>query len=72
MKGWLKMLLSEFDSWNAQATLQYIQLTGDDSCTSYTFCRPDTDPLYVWARVEHDFIEGDIKTEEEAISEGMQ
>lgn len=68
MKGWLRILASEFDSWNAAQTI--IANERGLNCDHYTSSRPDIDPLYVWARVEHDFIDGDIKTEEEA--EGMQ
>lgn len=82
MIGFLRMLGSEFSAWNAQATADYIAATGDTSCTSYTTTKPDTDPQYVWARVEHArlpedeedpqlFIVGDIKTEQEAIALGM-
>lgn len=84
MKGYLKMLASEFGVWNSQATSNFIALTKDTSCTSYSFCLPDVDPLYVWARAEHvktgnaevdeergNFIEGDIKTHEEAVALGM-
>ena len=71
MKGYLKMLASDFEAWNTQVLLDYLQETGDTTCTQYTFSTPDTDPDYVWVRVEHDFIEGDIKTKEEAIAAGM-
>ncbi len=71
MKGFLKMLAVDFESWNQQATTDYVNSTGDTSCTSYSSSRPDTDPDHVWARVEHDFLEGDIKTEAEAIAAGM-
>lgn len=71
MKGFLKMLASEFEDWNSQAAIDYIQETSDSTCIQYTFSTPDTDLDYVWARVEHDFITGDIKTEAEAIADGM-
>lgn len=70
MKGWLKMLANGFEAWNAAQTI--IANENGLDCDPYTFSRPDADPLYVWARVEHDFIDGDTKTEEEAVSEGMQ
>lgn len=71
MKGFLKIKASEFDAWNNQATVDYIAATGDDSCDEYTSSTPDVDPEHVWARVEHDFVEGDIKTRDEAIEAGM-
>ena len=71
MKGYLKILASEFNNWNAQALSDYLQETGDTTCIQYTFSTPDADPDYIWARVEHDFITGDIKTREEAIAAGM-
>ncbi len=69
MIGYIKMLASEFDAWNEQATI----LAGDNNinCNPYTFSTPDSDSNYVWVRVEHDFIEGDIKTKEEALALGM-
>lgn len=71
MKGYLKILASEFTAWNEAATVQANNDINNLGCDSYTFSTPDTDPNYVWARVEHAFIEGDIKTREEAYSLGM-
>ena len=71
MKGYLKIAINEFDAWNAQATADYVEITRDSTGASYTFATPDSDPAFVWARVEHDFIEGDIKTREAAIAAGM-
>lgn len=71
MKGYLKIAINEFDAWNAQATADFVEITGDATCTSYTFATPDSDPAFVWVRVENDFIDGDIKTKEQAIAEGM-
>lgn len=69
MKGFLKMLASEFDAWNTTAIIA--ANANGVVCESYTFSTPDTDGVSVWARVEHDFIEGNIKTREEAIAAGM-
>lgn len=72
MIGFLKMPASEFAAFDAAALVKYkLFIGGSSSTTAYTYSRPDTDPAYVWARVEHDFIEGDVKTEAEAIAEGM-
>ncbi len=71
MKGFLKIPSIDFESWNAIATADYIESTGDDTCMSYTASTEDTDPAFVWARIEHDFVEGDVKTHEEAINLGM-
>ena len=69
MKGFLKLKAIDFDTWNNAATIEANE--NGLSCDAYTICRPDTDPLYCWARVEHDFIEGDILSDEEAIEQGM-
>ena len=69
MKGYLKMLAGDFDTWNNAATVKANDIGMD--CDSYTSPTPDTDPQYVWARVEHDFVEGDIKTKEDAAADGM-
>lgn len=51
---------------------------GDTSIASYTYTREDENPNDLWARVEHGkdsnegLIEGDIKTESEAIALGMK
>jgi hypothetical protein len=71
MKGYLKMAAADYASWNAQATADYAEITRDSTGASYTFATPDSDPAFVWARVEDDFIEGDIKTREAAIAAGM-
>ena len=71
MKGFLKMPAAEFAGWNAAATATYRGETGDETCTEYTFCTEDTDADFCWARVEHSFVEGDVKTKEEAINLGM-
>ena len=71
MKGFLKMNAADFEAWNAAATGTHNQETGDDTCASYSSYKEDVDPAFVWARVEHDFVEGDIKTKEEALQLGM-
>lgn len=72
MIGFLKLKAIDFDTWNNGATVKYIAETGDDSCVEYTTYKSDTDPDYVWARVEHDFIDGDILSKEDAITAGMR
>lgn len=69
MKGFLKMLASDFDAWNDEATA--IANANGVCCGKYTYFVADTDPLYVWARIEHEFIEGDVKTKVEAVELGM-
>ena len=71
MKGFLKMHAVGFDTWNATATTKYIQKTGDASCDKYTTYMNDINEDFVWARVEDTFIEGDIKTNDEAVALGM-
>lgn len=66
MKGFIRMPASEFDAFNAKATL----LIGD--CEVYTYCRPDSDKDYVWARIEHtEVTDLPILNEAEAIEQGM-
>lgn len=69
MIGYIKMLASEFNAWNEQATTK--ANNKNIVCNPYTFSTPDADSNYVWGRVEHDFINGDIKTKEEALALGM-
>ena len=69
MNGYLKILATEFDAWNDEATV--IANQHGMNCDRYTNYRADTDSNYVWARVEDDFIVGDTLTEEEAINQGM-
>lgn len=72
------MLADDFEAWDAAQLEAYKTSTisdelpeGDLSATQYSFTVPDSDPDYVWARVEHTFVAGDIKTKEEAIQLGM-
>ena len=69
MNGYLRILAIEFDAWNDEATT--IANQQGMNCDRYTNFRLDTDSNYVWARVENDFIVGDILPEEEAINQGM-
>lgn len=71
MKGYLAIQVVNYEAWHEQAKADYVAQTGDDSIESYTYTTPDVSPDWVWVRVEHDFIEGDVKTKEEAVSLGM-
>lgn len=73
MNGFIKMLIADFAAFNAVATASYISNTGDTSITNYTYYNLDTDPLYCWTRIEHDFItEEIILSTEAALLAGMQ
>jgi len=69
MKGFLRMAIIDFNAWNSAATVLANE-NGLD-CDIYTTYKPDIDPNYVWARVEHSFIEGNIVSLEDAIIQGM-
>lgn len=72
MTGFIKMPVIEFDTFNNLSTVKYIDQTGDLSCEQYTYCIPDADPLYCWARIEHDFItELPILNYDDVVAQGM-
>lgn len=58
IKGFLRMAAHDFNTWNNNATFKARE--NGFNCSLYTYSLPDIDPYYVWARVEHDFIESDI------------
>lgn len=69
MKGFLKILAIDFDTWNNAATVLANQ--NGMECDQYTYVLPDVNPNYVWARIEHEFIEGEVLSREDAIAGGM-
>ena len=71
MRGFFRMPTVDFEEWNTVATANYFATTGDATCTDYTYSNGDTDPAFVWARVEHGFIKEDIKIRDDAFTLGM-
>ena len=79
MNGFIRMLAADFPAFNLGLTEEVRQATGDDTLTEYTYSLPDSDPLYVWARIEEDGYQlllqrnesYDIKSKEDAVLEGM-
>jgi len=70
--GYAKMPLIDFDTFNNAATVKANENKNKLDCDPYTFYFHDTDPLYCWARIEHDYItELPILSYDDAILAGM-
>jgi hypothetical protein len=55
MKGFIKILATEFDAFEADALARVQSANPDPSMTAYSFARPDKDDAtFVWYRVEDD------------------
>lgn len=53
MNGFLKLLKTDFSSFNQTAETKIKEISGDNSIVDYTFYFEDIDPLYCWARIEN-------------------
>lgn len=55
INGFIKMLVSDFPAFNADAKVRMLVYNPNDSMDNYTSAMPDINPLYCWARVEEEF-----------------
>ncbi len=67
--GYMRIKAVDFDVWNSNATI--IAKQHGIKCDDYTYAINDIDDAYVWVKIEHDFISGDIFSVDDAISQGM-
>ncbi len=74
MNGYFKMLAADFESFNRAAAIAYKNIYHDYTCGEfYTIPFPDSDPLYLWTRIEHDGITTEpLVSRAAAMAQGMQ